>query len=215
METIDTTRKLVSTVEILKRLKEIFEIKKGLDLAKIFDVKPNTVSSWKMRNAIPYHRVMEVCGKHNISLNELFYESFSNDNIEIDHCKIPILYIENHWEYYFNKNNVSLQQAYFPKDIGFDIIIQLPVGNTLELDSEIIYTYCKKINIDNLVENEEYIFLIKAKGFKHYTFLTRDSHKGKLHLLSKGRLKHTKDQNDIIEVFHCKGIYKNKQNHKF
>jgi hypothetical protein len=210
MEAINNTRKLVPSVELLDRLKEIFEVKKGLDLAKIFDVKPNTVSSWKIRNAIPYYRIMEVCCKYNICLNDLFYDNYLPiSSIEKEYCQIPILYLENHFDYYFNQKSKVLERAYFPKNIGFDFIIQLAVDSGKEVNNEIIYTYCKKSSITNLILDEEYVLLLKGKGFQCYKLVDKDYMKEKLYVNSKSKERVSINMKDVIEVFHCKGKYKN------
>ena len=47
--------------EILQDIKNIKNFTKETDLAKLFGVKPNVVSTWRARNTIPYKELIALC----------------------------------------------------------------------------------------------------------------------------------------------------------
>lgn len=89
--------------EILDRLYKAIGITKNSDFCEKYDVKPNTLSTWRKRNTIPYDFIMEIAEKENISLEWLFSNKnvpmiCSSETIEVnfypeiyraaDYCKI-------------------------------------------------------------------------------------------------------------------------------
>ncbi|WP_010254601.1 helix-turn-helix domain-containing protein [Myroides injenensis] len=62
---------------VIKKLKKMLGIKTDLELSRILDVKPNTISSWKKRNSLQYDSLIALCKEHKIDLNELFFADSS------------------------------------------------------------------------------------------------------------------------------------------
>ncbi len=200
---------LTTTENILEKLKLRLGIKKGMELAEAFNVKANTLSSWKMRNSIPYERILRLCEQYQLDLNEIFYDNYHTFNVKEDLKEIPLLYLTNHWEYYFNPtfqwNN--LPQVYFPQHVDFDIIIQLPKANIIKLESKLSFYFCKKVEGSNLVLNQPYIMIIKDKGFVHSELVHLDPTANHLVLKLTPTSKLKVAAKDVIEIFHCKGLY--------
>lgn len=63
---------------VIKKLKKMLGIKTDLELSRILDVKPNTISSWKKRNSLQYDSLIALCKEHKIDLNELFFADSSD-----------------------------------------------------------------------------------------------------------------------------------------
>lgn len=59
--------------EILSRIYDFMGLRKDSDFCKKFDIKPNTLSTWKKRNTIPYELIEKISQNENISLDFLFF----------------------------------------------------------------------------------------------------------------------------------------------
>jgi len=57
--------------EILDRIKKITNSVKDSDIADLFEVKPGTISAWRVRNSIDLIKLTEVCEKKGWSLDEI------------------------------------------------------------------------------------------------------------------------------------------------
>lgn len=60
------------SIEILGRLKKITRVKTDSGLSEVLGVSPQTLSSWKGRDRIPYSVCMELASAHGVSLDWLF-----------------------------------------------------------------------------------------------------------------------------------------------
>lgn len=208
---MNTELKITTSEDVLSKLKSLLGLKRGLDLADIFKVKANTISSWKMRNSLPYNRLIEVCHKYNIDLNELFFDNYKKIKDDNQFVKVPILYINSHWDYFFKSSysNLNLPLVHLPKSINLDIIIQLSVDKKSSIDSEIVYAFCKKVNLENLIHQQTYVFLVKEKGFVYATLQENNKEKNKIQLTTTNQKYIDINTSDIIDSFHCMGTYKN------
>ncbi|EBN9665436.1 transcriptional regulator [Salmonella enterica] len=56
---------------VLARLKQVFSVSSDVALCEALSVSPQTLSSWKSRNKIPYANCVEVSTQRNISLDWL------------------------------------------------------------------------------------------------------------------------------------------------
>ncbi|WP_060873506.1 helix-turn-helix domain-containing protein [Myroides odoratus] len=206
--------KLSSTRDILNKLKIKLGFKKSNELAKFIGVKPNTISSWIIRDSMPCHILLEICLKYNIDLNYLFFENSFIKSLENNYVKVPILYIHNYWDYYFNpifKNTEIMPVIYLLKDFDFDIVIEIAVENEKSLKSKILFTFCKKVSWDELKIEETYIFLVKDKGFLYAKLVAIDFDLNFLQLDLGNKKSVNVDLKDSLELFLCKGFYNHVQ----
>ncbi|EHN7837984.1 helix-turn-helix domain-containing protein [Salmonella enterica] len=56
---------------VLARLKQVFSVSSDVALCEALSVSPQTLSSWKSRNKIPYANCVEVSTQRNVSLDWL------------------------------------------------------------------------------------------------------------------------------------------------
>ncbi len=59
----------VTSDDVLKQLSKIYGTTTDIDLAKKLDVAPQTVSTWRNRNKIPFEKVVEVAAESGVSLD--------------------------------------------------------------------------------------------------------------------------------------------------
>lgn len=61
----------LSVVSVLERLALVLETKTGNQLAERLGVSPQTISSWKSRESVPYAQCVDVAGEKGVSLDWL------------------------------------------------------------------------------------------------------------------------------------------------
>ena len=191
-----------SSIDVLTKLKVLLGVKSSKRLAQIFDLKPNTISSWKKRNTLCYAKIIEVCKQHQIDLNELFYSNYPNKAIEKYYASVPIIYIDDYLEYYLSikTKQQKLKQIYLPKSVNFDIIIQLYTPIKDKEHPQLIYAFCKKIELSDLVEQENYVFFVQNKGFQYYKIVEINKEGTKFKAMKEEDCVEL-DAQDVIEVF--------------
>ena len=59
---------------LIDRLKSELFIKKDKDLCMLLGIKHNTLSTWKKRDTLDFNKILELCEKHNLDLNYIFFE---------------------------------------------------------------------------------------------------------------------------------------------
>lgn len=204
---MDKNIERTSSIKILKKIKSILGLQKGLELAKVFDVKANTISSWKTRNSIPFTRLIEVCHKYKIDLNDIFYDNYKKQDLYEQSIQVPILYINHHWDYYFKPEfrTVGLPFTSFPRNIDIDLIIQLSIEDNDFQQTQLIYTFCKKTKTSDLLPSNKYVIMVKDKGFLYTTVLGVDTNLNILEISIEGDKITTINMKDVLEVFLCKG----------
>lgn len=201
---------LSSPTDVLKKLKLLLGLKKGYELANLIGVKPNTMSSWKVRDSMPYHRLLAICMEYNIDLNDLFFEHGPKDKAMERYIQVPILYISKYWDYYFNpnfKNTAVLPWVYFPEKIDFDLIIQIATENEKDRKSKLLFTFCKRVEVSELSIGETYVMIVKDRGFLYAKLISIDFILNTLQLdFDSQRIIEVKIK-DCLELFLCKGFY--------
>lgn len=59
---------------LIDRLKAELFIKKDKDLCMLLGIKHNTLSTWKKRDTLDFNKILELCEKHDLDLNYIFFE---------------------------------------------------------------------------------------------------------------------------------------------
>ena len=204
---------LTTPADLLNKLKLHLGIKRSYELANFIGVKPNTISSWKMRDSIPYHHILGICIKYDIDLNDLFLDNYPKNNPDDHQVQVPILYINNYWDYYFDptfKNTALLPSASFPANVDFDIIIQITTESKLELKSKLLFTFCKRVDHNTLTIGENYILIIKDRGFVYTKVLALNLATDVVRLEVDGSKVILVNTKNILETFLCKGFFKDR-----
>jgi len=57
---------MLNANDVIIRLKQLLGFKTDLELANLLEIKPNTLSSWKIRETLRYDKIIEVCKQHKI-----------------------------------------------------------------------------------------------------------------------------------------------------
>jgi len=166
-----------------------------------------------MRDSIPYHHILGICIKYNIDLNNLFYDNYPKNEPNEHQIQIPILYINNYWDYYFDptfKTTTLLPIASFPANVDCDIIIQITTENKQELKSKLLFTFCKRASFNHLLVGENYILIIKNRGFVYTKVLAVNYASNRIELeVDSSKIIYV-NTNDILETFLCKGFFKDR-----
>jgi|GEM_PF-1825412 len=80
--------------EILDRIAHIKGYKTENKIAELFSVSPSTVSTWKLRNSIPYEKVIAFCEESNLSLD---YVINGEGELYLDERGIEPVYRTRHY----------------------------------------------------------------------------------------------------------------------
>ncbi|WP_313806418.1 helix-turn-helix domain-containing protein [Flavobacterium sp.] len=158
----------------IKGLKKSLNVKTDLELAKILDVKPNTISTWKKRNTLDYQKIIQKCLEHSIDLHELFRKE--NEQIT-DEQEISI--ISKELIYQYTRGQLSslsrLPSAKLPFNFDKDtLIFQIENQKKENQSPTSTFAICKKIELPETRENELYIVISQKKGF-FIAFIQKDS----------------------------------------
>ncbi|MGS4346939.1 helix-turn-helix domain-containing protein [Myroides odoratus] len=196
---------ILSSTEILTRLKILLGVRSAKELAHFFNLKPNTISSWKKRNTLSYSKIIELCSQHEIDLNELFYTAYQNIAINKSYVQVPIVYLDDYLEYYLNLHtkNKKIKQIYFPKSVNFNFVIQMYSNSLERMQGELVYVFCKKVELAQVSIGKEYVFLIKNKGFQKYTVLTYEAEQHRLRLDRQQEETIWLNMKEVSECFQC------------
>lgn len=63
----------VSVKDVLARMKAVYHVTRDAELARALDMSPQTLSSWRQRDAIPYALCVECARSKKVSLDWLLY----------------------------------------------------------------------------------------------------------------------------------------------
>ncbi|EGK8127724.1 LexA family transcriptional regulator [Campylobacter volucris] len=76
---------MYKTTDILNRVYALLNITDDKEFCGIYEIKPNTLSTWRTRNTIPYDLLMRISKEHNISLDTIFFDKMriSDDNLQL------------------------------------------------------------------------------------------------------------------------------------
>ena len=71
----------LSVEMVIGRLKEMLSVSSDSALARAMNTTPQTISSWKMRDSIPYAMCVNLSEKHNVSLDWLLTGKEPNKSV--------------------------------------------------------------------------------------------------------------------------------------
>lgn len=59
--------------DVLKRLADLYGVSTDVELAEKLEVAPQTISTWRSRNKVPFEKVVEASARSSVSLNLLIF----------------------------------------------------------------------------------------------------------------------------------------------
>jgi len=164
---------MLRTNDVIRRLKQLLGYKNDQELAELLGVKPNTLSSWKIRDTLRYDKIIALCRKQRIDLNDLFLV-FPNIglNINFEDRRVKMISVDHHIEYFLDpvKCCANAPLCAFPTEEPIDMAFQIGVDNmypTLKVSS---YVLTKRIELSQMKPWQLYLLVIKGKGILCYRF---------------------------------------------
>ncbi|MCD0476082.1 helix-turn-helix domain containing protein [Flavobacterium sp. EDS] len=153
---------------ILKRLKKALQINTDIDLSKLLNIKPNTISTWKKRDTLDYSAIISICNLHEIDLNKILSEKSYNEKVNnITVNNTPLIKRELQFEYCLGNEDLlnSLPQYHFP-------FIQSKISRAFEIVSNNMnptinansFVVCEITDIKSIEENAIAVIISKTKG---------------------------------------------------
>lgn len=199
------------TNDVIRRLKQLLGYKNDQELAELLEIKPNTLSSWKIRDTLRYDKIIALCRRQRIDLNDLFLV-FPNIglNVDFEHRRVKMISVDHQIEYFLDpeKCSASAPLCAFPTEEAIDMAFQIGVNNmypTLKVSS---YVLSKRIDILEMKPWQLYLMVIKGKGILCYRF-KRSTDEGELIFVSDNP---TFDNlviktEEIREIFCVRGVF--------
>lgn len=197
--------------EIIKRLKQLLGYKTDLELAKLLDVKPNTISSWKTRDTLQFEKVIEICKKNKIDLNELF---FANPNavfnVDLENRRVKMISVDHHIEYFLNpeKCHATSPTCTFPTEEEIDTAFQIGAENMYPTIKVSSYVLTQRIQLEDIKAWHIYLLVVEGKGVLCYRF-KRQTEDGELLFISDNTAYDNLlvEPKDIREIFCIRGAF--------
>ena len=124
--------------EILLRLYDFMGFKKDLEFCEKFDIKANTLSTWKKRGTIPYDLLEKISQNENISLDWLVFGNkeikVNDNNYNIDLLNVRAGAGEGIYNYVIETvDTISLDKSFFRTPINTNKIKGIQVdGESME-----------------------------------------------------------------------------------
>lgn len=159
--------------DVISRLKLLLGLKTDLELANLLEIKPNTLSSWKIRETVRYDRIIVICKKFKIDLNEVFLiHPNSVYNVDLDDRIVKMISVDHHIEYFINpvKCLASSPSYVFPTEDEVDIAFQIGVENMFPTIKVSSYLLSKKIDLHEMKPWNIYVLIVENRGVLCYRF---------------------------------------------
>ena len=124
--------------EILLRLYDFMGFKKDLEFCEKFDIKANTLSTWKKRGTIPYDLLEKISQNENISLDWLVFGNkeikVNDNNYNIDLLNVRAGAGEGIYNYVVETvDTISLDKSFFRTPINTNKVKGIQVdGDSME-----------------------------------------------------------------------------------
>ncbi|WP_461534363.1 LexA family transcriptional regulator [Sinomicrobium sp.] len=164
-------KKSLNAILILEKLKKHLQIKTNTELARILNVKPNTISTWKRRNSVDYELIVSICQQQGIDLNTVFYRRKPTNGLDNSNRQpIPLVSREHQFQYVLQLDEDSFTENLPAYDLPFvegeNLRAFQVVGNamhpTFEDNSIVIATKCQSTSA--IEDNKNYVVISKLKG---------------------------------------------------
>tara|TARA_R110002020_G_scaffold40543_1_gene119789 strand:+ start:1776 stop:2405 length:630 start_codon:yes stop_codon:yes gene_type:complete len=147
---------------LIARLKFELGIKKDKDLCKLLDIKHNTLSTWKKRDTLDFNKILELCDKHNLDLNYIFFEEEEKkkeeqETIHNNALIVPVVQTKkrNKLNPFFNTHLINTN-----RNIS---IFYNQVRDGDKISGEIVVG--QKISLKKILANELYVIEDKQNSF--------------------------------------------------
>ncbi|MGG5578753.1 helix-turn-helix domain-containing protein [Myroides sp. C15-4] len=197
--------------DVIRRLKVLLGLKTDLELANLLEIKPNTLSSWKIRETVRYDRIIEVCKKNKIDLNEVFLiHPNSVYSINLDERIVKMISVDHHIEYFINPERclASTPSYVFPTEEEVDIAFQVGVENMFPTIKVSSYLLSKKIALSEMKPWNIYVLIVENKGVLCYRFKRVTDTKALLFIADNAAFESLLlQEEEIREVFCVRGIF--------
>ncbi|MBC9794831.1 helix-turn-helix domain-containing protein [Sinomicrobium weinanense] len=167
----------VDVTLLLKKLKNHLGIQTNIELSRVLDVKPNTISTWKRRNSLDYELIISICNMLDIDLNALFSTAYTRNRSVQSILAVPIeaqyQYVSNyHKEEFLDKMpKCSLPFSFSSPDTRAFQMAGISMSPTLK---EGAYVIGEKISDREKIEDNTICVLISKLRGIHINRVTKD-----------------------------------------
>jgi uncharacterized protein YjcR len=180
---------------LIERLKSELNIKKDKDLCELLDIKHNTLSTWKKRDTLDFNKIINLCEKHNLGLNYIFFEE-EEENVKEEKQQAVKVISDNKR----NKLNHFLSTQLVNTNRNISIFYNQVIDENNNSSDEIIV--CQKVSVKKITEDNLYVFEHKENTFcLDKLFFINDKNK-KATMVHLNQSNKNIDLKSIINVWH-------------
>ncbi|MHC5201699.1 helix-turn-helix domain-containing protein [Myroides sp. LJL119] len=202
---------MLDTSKILRRVKKMVGIKTDLELSKLLNVKPNTISSWKKRNSLQYEAIIELCAKYKIDLNELFFSDYHKVSTGAHvHGRVKMITVDQHLEYFLNPEEVlrNAPSYVFPTTEPVDFAVQVASENMYPTIRVSSYVLLKKVEVQSVQPFHIYLYILQGKGIFMFRFKRLTQECNLLFTSDNPNIGNTEvDPSQIREIYEVKALF--------
>lgn len=203
---------------IIKKLKELLQVKTDIQLSEILNVKSNTISTWKKRNSLDFNSIIAVCSHRGIDLNDVFCENHPeasadkpletllvNRNVLFQYCIGSAEIIQNLPKYHFPYITTQESRAF-----------QVVSNNMYPLIQENSFVICESTDKNNIFKDNLIVAISSSRGYFIGRVAIVNNEQGHFILASENDIFSTVHLsfNEINELWLVKGILSYTVNHK-
>lgn len=161
-------KKSLNAILILKRLKKALQISTDIELSKLLNIKPNTISTWKKRDTLDFSAIISICNLHEIDLNKILSDKSHNEKTSnIDANSTPLIKREFQFEYCLGNEDLlnSLPSYHFPFiQNKTSRVFEVVSNNMKPIINANSFVVCEVAVIETIEENTIVVIISKTKG---------------------------------------------------
>ncbi|MGG5507751.1 MULTISPECIES: LexA family transcriptional regulator [unclassified Myroides] len=197
--------------EVIRKLKELLGFKTDLELANLLGIKPNTLSSWKIRETVRFDKIIEVCRENHIDLNEVFLVRPNLVyNVDMNNRVVKMVAANRLIEYCIHPEKclASSPSCVFPTEEEVTVGFQIPMENMYPTIKVSAYVLSMKIEVNEIKPWHLYVLVVENRGILCYRFKRWTTDNRLLFVSDNPAFDNlTLQLNDIQEIFIIRSIF--------
>ncbi|OYU81844.1 MAG: hypothetical protein CFE23_02915 [Flavobacterium sp. BFFFF1] len=160
--------KIIDAESVILRLKQALKIRKDIHLARMLNIRPNTISTWKKRNTLDYPAIIGICQEMELDLNEILLEKKTTRQNDLSKpVQTKLVSREVQFEYCMGSDELveKLPRYNFPFIIGSNSrAFQVLSNNMFPIIEENSFVICEETKLSEIPENSLAVIISRKKG---------------------------------------------------
>lgn len=202
-----------NAILILDKLKKSLKVSTDIQLSKLLNVKPNTISSWKKRDTLDYSTIISICELYEIDLNGIFFHKELPKKNNVNYSSdTPLICRQVQFQYCLGNDNIldNVPKYNFPFIQGKDTrAFQVVSTNMSPIINENSYVICELGDLKVLPDSSLVVVISRSKGLFIKRIAKNPAKQNTYILGSENKFFNDiiMDAGDIDELWIIKGIF--------